>query len=266
MENLLDGDPASNTLSWRWVGGLHTSGKHYLARASNIAKYTDGRFNPQGALNESAEPLSADGSFETTALPAVDSLKDVHLPSLSFCPAGLLVTPEDLSPEVSELGETPFTSIGVFSADDILDTFNASSKVRDFHEDAVNDACQRLSEHWDGRITECHREVIPAVGKASPSNVGRRERMRVYGGPVNKWVESILTWAKNENLKSVWMLRPPTGPYADALPELKSALRDRNIRLFQYRRRWDSKHWPHATGGYFRFNKGLEERIGELRG
>ena len=25
--NLLDGDPASNTLSWRWVAGLHTKGK-----------------------------------------------------------------------------------------------------------------------------------------------------------------------------------------------------------------------------------------------
>ena len=23
LQNLLDGDPASNTLSWRWVGGLH---------------------------------------------------------------------------------------------------------------------------------------------------------------------------------------------------------------------------------------------------
>ena len=31
MENLLDGDPASNTLSWRWVAGLQTKGKHYLA-------------------------------------------------------------------------------------------------------------------------------------------------------------------------------------------------------------------------------------------
>ena len=24
MENLLDGDASSNTLSWRWVAGLHT--------------------------------------------------------------------------------------------------------------------------------------------------------------------------------------------------------------------------------------------------
>lgn len=35
MRQLLDGDPASNTLSWRWVAGMHTRGKHYLARRDN---------------------------------------------------------------------------------------------------------------------------------------------------------------------------------------------------------------------------------------
>ncbi|MDJ0895420.1 MAG: FAD-binding domain-containing protein, partial [Alphaproteobacteria bacterium] len=42
LRHLLDGDPASNTLSWRWVGGLQTRGKTYLARPDNIARYTEG--------------------------------------------------------------------------------------------------------------------------------------------------------------------------------------------------------------------------------
>lgn len=46
LRQLLDGDPASNTLSWRWVAGLHTRGKHYVARASNIHTNTGGRFSP----------------------------------------------------------------------------------------------------------------------------------------------------------------------------------------------------------------------------
>ena len=54
--HLLDGDPASNTLGWRWVGGLHTQGKTYLARASNIARYTHSRFNPQGQLAAEGPP------------------------------------------------------------------------------------------------------------------------------------------------------------------------------------------------------------------
>ncbi|MCU0800385.1 MAG: DNA photolyase [Rhodobacteraceae bacterium] len=48
LRHLLDGDPASNTLSWRWVGGLHTPGKTYLATAENIAKNTNRRFAPEG--------------------------------------------------------------------------------------------------------------------------------------------------------------------------------------------------------------------------
>lgn len=52
LRHLMDGDAASNTLSWRWVAGLHTRGKHYLARAENIARYTAGR---EGG------PLAAEG-------------------------------------------------------------------------------------------------------------------------------------------------------------------------------------------------------------
>jgi deoxyribodipyrimidine photo-lyase len=48
--HLIDGDPASNTLSWRWVGGLHTRGKTYMARPDNIAHYTNGRFHPKGLV------------------------------------------------------------------------------------------------------------------------------------------------------------------------------------------------------------------------
>ena len=44
LNNLLDADPASNTLSWRWVTGIHTRGKSYLASEQNINKYTQNRF------------------------------------------------------------------------------------------------------------------------------------------------------------------------------------------------------------------------------
>ena len=62
LRHLMDADAASNTLSWRWVAGLHTKGKHYLARADNIARYTSGR--PEGALaaprlaGDEAQPLT----------------------------------------------------------------------------------------------------------------------------------------------------------------------------------------------------------------
>ena len=66
LRHLLDGDPASNTLSWRWVGGLHTPGKTYLATAENIAKNTNRRFAPAGLATAPfalrAPPVPAPGA------------------------------------------------------------------------------------------------------------------------------------------------------------------------------------------------------------
>ena len=45
MRHLLDGDAASNTLSWRWVAGMHTNNKPYIATRANINKYTVNRFS-----------------------------------------------------------------------------------------------------------------------------------------------------------------------------------------------------------------------------
>ena len=51
-KNLIDWCPASNTLGWRWVAGLQTIGKPYIARAENIKHFTDNRFYPMGQLHE----------------------------------------------------------------------------------------------------------------------------------------------------------------------------------------------------------------------
>ena len=56
IKHLFDGDAASNTLSWRWVAGIQTQGKNYLARESNIRKFTNQRYT-NTSLNENALPL-----------------------------------------------------------------------------------------------------------------------------------------------------------------------------------------------------------------
>jgi len=61
MKHLLDGDPASNTLSWRWVAGLQTRGKSYLASYSNISKFTDNRFKHDG--NQQLSVIAKDSEF-----------------------------------------------------------------------------------------------------------------------------------------------------------------------------------------------------------
>lgn len=137
--HLIDGDAAANTLSWRWVGGLHTKGKTYLARSSNIAQFTNGRFEPLGQLSLKAEPLTEDIDHPI-----------VPLPSTQPMPQGdylLLITPQDCRPETVIPG-TPTGVLGLLPAAQS----KQSEQVRSFEHGAVTDAISR-SAHKTATVT-----------------------------------------------------------------------------------------------------------------
>ena len=56
LRYLYDGDAASNTLGWRWVAGIQTKGKNYVAQPWNIEKFTNNRYQ-KIKLNDNAVPL-----------------------------------------------------------------------------------------------------------------------------------------------------------------------------------------------------------------
>ena len=67
MKHLFDGDAASNTLSWRWVAGLQTKGKHYVAQAWNISKFTNNKYQ-NVKLNENALPLTDNREYKLSPI------------------------------------------------------------------------------------------------------------------------------------------------------------------------------------------------------
>ncbi len=67
MRHLFDGDAASNTLSWRWVAGLQTKGKHYVAQSWNISKFTNNKYK-NVKLNENALPLTDKREYKLNPL------------------------------------------------------------------------------------------------------------------------------------------------------------------------------------------------------
>ncbi len=67
MKHLYDGDSASNTLSWRWVAGLQTKGKHYVAQPWNISKFTNNRYK-NVKLNENALPVTDKREYKLNPL------------------------------------------------------------------------------------------------------------------------------------------------------------------------------------------------------
>jgi deoxyribodipyrimidine photo-lyase len=138
--NLLDGDAASNTLSWRWVGGLHTTGKTYLARASNIRDFTNHRFNPDGQLAESAPPLREGVVHPLKALrPSESNPADRQY--------GLFITEEDSFVESLGLSAAP-SSILAAVATQSRSPQSVGMQVRQFAVGAVADALSRAEAHF----------------------------------------------------------------------------------------------------------------------
>ncbi len=101
---LVDADPASNTLSWRWVAGLHTRGKAYLADAALIAQMTGGRFAPVGLAG------FADIPDAPAPLPAAP-VRDVMAP-VADAATLLWITPEDCTLDI-ELARLPVRGVVV---------------------------------------------------------------------------------------------------------------------------------------------------------
>jgi deoxyribodipyrimidine photo-lyase len=130
--HLLDGDPASNTLSWRWVAGLQTVGKTYLARADNIAQYTNGRFHARGLAT------LAVGLHEAPIEAPQDFARGSDIPK-GRC--GVLITHEDLHAE--SLIATPSDVAAVAT---IANVNEQSDQVNNFIAGALTDAGARASQ------------------------------------------------------------------------------------------------------------------------
>lgn len=132
LRHLVDADPASNTLSWRWTAGLQTKGKTYLATAQNIARYTEGRFEPKG-LATHAEALHEDAVVKVRPLG--------EAPAMPEGEALLLVTDEDLTPDW--LGRR-FTRAVVAGDTDVGQHGQRGAQAATFARGALDDAAARL--------------------------------------------------------------------------------------------------------------------------
>lgn len=128
-DRLIDADPASNTLSWRWVAGLHTAGKAYLASADRIAAMTGGRLHAEGLAPSPRIP-------EAPAHPPRTPLRQPVAPDPAQ-PALVLITPEDCSLET------------VLPTLDVRAVVVPRSLARGLADrTALDDAAMRAAAHW----------------------------------------------------------------------------------------------------------------------
>ena len=229
--HLLDADPASNTLSWRWVAGLQTRGKPYLTCRSNVEKYA--------AELVAAHPEGLDRLGDATATPApVDAadppeavVPDDADQGWDDLPAdvGLWVHEDDLCAESAWPAGRP--SLRAVFAN--LDGDEASDRQRSYRHDAVRDGLDRAATALSAEPT-------------------------LAAGPLP---ERLTEWAVAHRLRTVVALHPEVGRLSDVLPTVRERLTAAGVDLRLARRPEDARMLPWARSGYFRFWQGAKDEI-----
>jgi deoxyribodipyrimidine photo-lyase len=224
LRHLIDGDAASNTLSWRWVAGIQTEGKTYLARADNIEQYTQGRYRPTGLATAAPalppRPKPAPSPLPTLSVPPTDR------PSL------LLIHSEDFS--AAELFNAASVAEAWVISDGLVQQWPYSESGLAFCRGAADDVAQRLAPRWPVQVSQ-HLDT-----------------------------EALVARCQALGIQDVVTTEPPVGPLADDMAALHQALSEKDVALHMVRRDWDQHAWPHAIKGFFAFKKQIPALIADL--
>ena len=165
MQHLYDGDAASNTLGWRWVAGVQTQGKHYLASEWNINKFTNNRFQ-NIKLNENATPIFSDKTYPVN--------KKDFLNSEILEDQTLLIFENNMTFEFSDFKEQKFKKILLVS-NETNRAIELSEKVLKFKVNLLEDQkirldkksinCEIININDLKNITEEVYALYPTVGE-----------------------------------------------------------------------------------------------------
>ncbi len=226
-QQLLDGDPASNTLSWRWVAGLHTPGKTYLAGKSNLEKCLDPAIlnAHRGGLEllDSPEPLLLN---EETPIPLQDP-KITEFPSDLEGPVGLWIHEDDLRPEtLTDFDRLQPVAALALIPEDLHQAYGYSASRCEQIEIGITESASRLTRVPDTETKVSHQAA-----------------------------QDLADWAQAHQLKSVVAIQPWVGALRDSLPAIQTELKDRDIALHLHRRESDRWWLPLARSGFFSFWK-----------
>ena len=226
FRHLLDADPASNTLSWRWVAGLQTPGKTYLPRHSNLEKYL-----PPEVLATHHKGLELLQNPQALILPAekrpaITRLSLPPTPPLREGRIGIWIHEEDLLVEQSPLAS--LKSMAILATGDAATwaSFRYSKLKTAWLKTALTDAAERASSALGVEAHVCTDSSI---------------------------TEALLHWATEHKLKQIAAMRPEIGPLHDQLHDLQIELAKSDIDLVLFDRPEDLAFRPLATSGFFGF-------------
>jgi hypothetical protein len=153
LKHLLDGDAASNTLSWRWVAGLQTKGKNYLATKFNINTFSAKKYEVL-KLNDQASPL-----FETTSF----EIQPLHFDKVENDNSLFLL--HNLGSNFLEKFQNKYNHYTLLDFNSILESKNYSKQVLDFKSSINEELIGQLKTNFNSDLVIKNEEDLLKIVK-----------------------------------------------------------------------------------------------------
>jgi deoxyribodipyrimidine photo-lyase len=215
FDHLLDADAASNTLGWRWVAGLQTPGKAYLARRDNLAKYWEDHV-PLDGIEDDARARIPNETADRSRVVLPEYPEEPPRIDGQFA---LLGHADDLSIETTPLGGLRPAAVALVNQPGATD----GEAKRVWRERAMDDAADRWAAHYGMAV----------------------ERL-------SRW-DGLPAWVAGGGYEAVVLMAPFVGPDGEAWRSVRGGLAERGVRVLEFRRGWDGRLFPGARAGFFPF-------------
>ncbi len=220
-DHLLDFCPASNTLGWRWVAGLQTTGKHYLANAENIKKFTNNRYYPEHQLNENELPIEDKKNLNSIVKSTIP-YKEVLIDKIDKNKLGLILTNNDLS----------------------LDEEINKYKITNYEK------CIFFEKSQKSKII-----------KSFEYNIFKDVQKRNVNCELIRDFQSLINWVSKKKIENLIIPYETVGSQILNKKEFLNYLRSNGVTFFFYLRDWDKYSFPHANKGFFSFKKKIPDLL-----
>jgi len=225
MQHLLDGDPASNTLSWRWVAGIHTKGKNYLARKSNIEKYSNIKISNNEILNENSTPLIEDKIYN------LNELKlnyDYNLEDIEY----IIIPTDDLN-ILKDLNHKKVKVFTGLSKEDYNDHSFSEKVIKH-----IKDIC--ISNFKDDNFY---------------NNIQIDIEFENYFNSLDKWISKY-------QIKEVHLPYVTQGNWKKTYKKIIKKYP--SINFINFNRKYDVNSWIFSKKGYFKFKQNIPKLITDI--
>ena len=225
MQYLLDGDPASNTLSWRWVAGIHTKGKNYLARKSNIEKYSNIKISNNEILNENATPLIEDKIYN------VNELKlnyDYNLEDIEY-----IIIPTD---DLNILKDLNHKKVKVFTG----------LSKEDYNDHSFS---EKVINHIKGIC----------ISNFNDDNFYNNIQIDIE---FENYFDNLDNWISKYQIKEIYLPYVTQGNWKKIYKKIIKKYPSINFIIFN--RKYDVNSWIFSKKGYFKFKQNIPKLITDI--